>query len=379
MKNTKLGKGRPYELGVIGMCISTIFLFSCSPEWSQFAKCAWIFCMYTLTFSIFSTLRSAGGNPYTIRAFSNNPESLKKVASYGGIVTMAGSIVMSVAFPRLLKKVGETAEGWQRLVLIIMICAAFIGIFRFIFIKEDPAVDAANGQQPIRIKEIITLFKKNKYIWLYAIIMLCFNISTNLAVGSYYFKWIVGDVAAFSLVSVFGIALLPLMLTFPWIMKKIGSMGKMVTLFSIIGIAGYALVFFSGSNLPGVYAGLVIGSLATLPLSYYGVLFIMNICSYNEIIGLPRMDGSSGILSNFSTKIGAALGSWITGFLLQIAGYVSEQGVTAQPESALMMIRIDYTVVPIICFIIIAVCALGFSKLEPLAAEFEAKKKQEAA
>ena len=54
--HTKFGKGRPYELSIIGMTICTILLFAGNPAWSNVVKCAWIFCMYTLTFSIFATL-----------------------------------------------------------------------------------------------------------------------------------------------------------------------------------------------------------------------------------------------------------------------------------------------------------------------------------
>lgn len=82
--HTKWGKGRPYELGIIGMTLCTILLFAGNPAWSNAVKCGWIFCMYTLTFSIFSTLRAAAGTPYTIRHFSNNPILIRKVASYGG-------------------------------------------------------------------------------------------------------------------------------------------------------------------------------------------------------------------------------------------------------------------------------------------------------
>lgn len=109
--HTKLGKGRPYELCIVGMTVCTILLFAGNPEWSNIVKCAWIFCMYTLTFSVFSTMRAAAGNPYTIRAFSNNPVLLKKVSSYGGIITMAGSIVMSTLFPVLMAKMATSAAG----------------------------------------------------------------------------------------------------------------------------------------------------------------------------------------------------------------------------------------------------------------------------
>ena len=116
--HTKLGKGRPYELSIIGMTICTILLFAGNPAWSNVVKCVWIFCMYTLTFSIFATLRNAAMNPYTIRTFSNNPVLLKKVSSYGGIITMAGSIVMSTLFPILMAKMATSAAGSTRLVAI---------------------------------------------------------------------------------------------------------------------------------------------------------------------------------------------------------------------------------------------------------------------
>lgn len=372
--HTKLGKGRPYELSIIGMTICTVLLFAGNPEWSNTIKCAWIFFMYTLTFSIFATLRNAAQNPYTIRTFSNNPVLLKKVSSYGGIITMAGSIIMSTLFPILMGKLATSAAGWTRLIFILMIPSTIIGLGRFIFCKEDPAVDAQSKQEPIRIKELVQLLTHNKYIWLYAVIMLCYNIMTNLAVGAYYFKWIVGNIGLQALTSVVSFVLVPVMLVFPTIMKKIGSMGKMIFMFSIIGVVGYVIAFLSGAWLPGVMIGFVLGQLATLPIAYYGVLFIMNICTYNEMQGMPRMDGSSGILSNFATKLGGALGAWFTGVLLSAAGYVSAEGVTSQPASALMMIRVDFAIVPAILVLIIGICCLLFSRLEKQAAEFEAAK-----
>ncbi|MCD8068237.1 MAG: MFS transporter, partial [Lachnospiraceae bacterium] len=374
---TKLGKGRPYELAIVGMTVCTIGLFAASPAWSTFFKCAWIFCMYTLTFSLFSTFRAAAINPYTIRHFSNNKALITKVASYGGIITMAGSIVMNALIPIMMGTIATTASGWTAMVAIIMIPSTAIGLLRFFFCKEDPSVDASVKQDKIEIKEIVQLITKNKYVWLYAIIMLCYNICTNLAVGTYYWKWIVGDITLMSITSIFSVVLLPVMMLFPMISKKIGGIGKMITIFGIIGIAGYIFLFLSNGSVVGTLLGTLLGTFATLPLAYYGVLFIMNICTYNEMIGLPRMDGSSAILSNFASKAGAALGAWVTGMLLMVAGYVSAEGVSEQPASALLMIRIDMALVPAICLAIICVCCLAFSKLEKLAPEWEAKKKAE--
>ena len=41
-------------------------------------------------------IRDRANTPYTIRHFSNNPILIRKVASYGGVITMAGSMIVSI-------------------------------------------------------------------------------------------------------------------------------------------------------------------------------------------------------------------------------------------------------------------------------------------
>lgn len=373
--HTKLGKGRPYELCIVGITICTLGLFSTNPQWSNFAKCAWIFCMYTLVFSVFTSLRSAANIPYTIRAFSNNQTVITKVASYGGIITMGGSIIIGVVFPIVMSKLATSAAGWTKTVAIFVIPLTIIGLMRFIFLKEDPDVDAENQHKKISFKEIFKMIKINHYIWLFACIMLCYNISTSLGMASYYFKWVIGNTALLSITSIVSVISLPLMFTFPTLMRKIGTMGEMISWFCIIGIMGYALVFISNSNVIGVLIGGAIASVATLPLAYYGVLFIMKCCTYNEMNGLPRMEGSASILSNFATKFGSAIGSAIAGMLLGLAGYVSGENVVSQPESAIMMIRMLYAVVPAAFLIVIFFATKAFASLERKIVKWEENKK----
>lgn len=363
--HTKWGKGRPYEIAIVGMMLCSLGLFAGNPAWSEKVKIAWVFCMYTLVFSIFSTLRNAAANPYTIRHFSNNNVLITKVASFGGIITMAGSMIVSMTFPIVMYKLATSAAGWTTTVAIFIIPLTLIAVLRFIFCKEDPSVDGDASQfQPVRLNEIFAMFRKNKYVWIYAIIMLCFNISTALGGATYYYKYIIGNMGLMSITSVFSFVLLPVMFTFPFLMKKFGSMGKMIGTFACIGVVGWLIAFVGGSNLPMVLLGGMLGSFAVLPLSYYPVLFIMRICTYNEMVGLPRMDGSANILANFMTKLGGALGSFITGALLGAVGYISAEGVTTQPDAVLLMIRVDFAIVPAILMVIIAICAFAFSKLE---------------
>lgn len=258
-----------------------------------------------------------------------------------------------------------------------MVPATLIGLLRFLFCKEDPSVDAEAKQEPIRFNELKMLLTKNKYVWFYALIMLSYNIITGSSVGTYYFKWVLGDVTLMSAFTAVSIVILPLMLVFPWLMKKLGSMSKMVFIFAIAGICAYVAVFFLGTNFGALMGFGLITSISTLPLAYYGVLFIMQICTYNEMNGMPRMDGSSGILANFASKFGGSLGVFVTSILLNIAGYVSAEGVSAQPDSAIFMIRVVYAIVPALLLVLVAFCARQFMKLEPKAEAFNAQRKAE--
>ncbi len=377
--NSKLGKGRPYELCIIGNTLCTVLLFSASPEWSMIAKYIWVFSMYTLVFSLFSSLRSAGNIPYTIRAFSNNQTLLTKVASYGGMVTMFGSIAVSTTFPMVMAKLATSAGGWTAVLAIYMVPLTLIALLRFFLIKEDPSVDAGKQYQKVELKEIFTMLAKNKYVWFYALASLCFNVSTSLGAASYYFKWIVGDEGKAGLVSIMSFLLVPVMITFPIIMKKLKYLGKMVGLFSLVSAAGYVLVFFAGANMPMIIVGMIMAGLVTLPMSYYSVLFISRCCTCNEMLGMQRMDGSSNILALFMANFGGALGSFISGILLSLGNYNYGEGVASQPDSALMMIRLLYTVVPALLVAGCGFCTWKFITLEKKIPAWEAEKEAQKA
>lgn len=80
--HSKLGKGRPYEIGIVGMWICTFLMFSGPANASQTVKVLWVFFMYTFIFGVFNTLRGAGSTAYMIRAFDNDRNLLGKVGSY---------------------------------------------------------------------------------------------------------------------------------------------------------------------------------------------------------------------------------------------------------------------------------------------------------
>ena len=372
---TKWGKARPYELGVIGMTICTTLIFVTPVGWSDTLKIVWVFCMYTFLFGVFNTARTSANVPYLIRAFDNNRTLIGKVSSYGGFVTTMGSMVVSLTFPKVMANLASAPGGWTKLILIYMIPLTVLGLLRFVFVKENPDVDAHQVKDKVNFKDIWAMIRKNGYAWLYLLIMFFFQTIQSIGALAYYFKYIVGDEGAAGLLSIRSFVLLPVMFLFPLIMKKL-SAAQIIALGAVFSCLGYVINYFAGTSMTMLMIGGIITAFAMLPVSYLGNMVQMDLCTYNQYLGLPRMDASIGAIFNgFGTQLGQGFGGWLLGFALTAAGYVASEGeaAAAQPESAITMIRLLYSLIPLVLMALLAVSAFMISKLSKRMPEIEAK------
>lgn len=372
---TKWGKARPYELGAVGMTICTTLIFMTPNGWNDTLKIVWVFSMYTFLFGVFNTMRTTANVPYLVRAFDNNRTLIGKVSSYGGIVTTMGSMVVSLTFPKMMAKLATQDGGWTTLILIYMIPLTVLGLLRFIFVKENPAIDAGQVKDKVDFKDIWTMIRKNGYAWLYLLIMFFFQTIQSIGALSYYFKYIVGDVGAAGLLSIMSFVLLPTMFLFPIFMKKL-SASQIIALGAVFSCLGYIVNYFAGASMTMLIIGSIITAFAMLPVSYLGNMVQMDLCTYNQYLGLPRMDASIGAIFNgFGSQLGQGFGGWLLGFALTAAGYIASEGdtIVAQPDSAINMIRLLYSLIPMALMILLAVSAFLLSKLNKQMPQIEAE------
>jgi probable glucitol transport protein GutA len=122
--------------------------------------------------------------------------------------------------------------------------------------------------------------------------------------------------------------------------------------------------------------GSIVTALAMLPISYLGNMIQMDLCTYNQHLGLPRMDASiSALFNGFGTQLGQGFGGWLLGFALTAAGYIASEGdtVVAQPDSAIEMIRLLYSLIPMALMVLLAITAFALTKLSKKIPEYEAE------
>lgn len=368
---TKLGKGRPFELCLIGVWLCMYMLFAMGVEWSMEMKCVWIFILYTLIFSVFSTLMNAAETPYMVRAFGNS-QVITKVASYGGIIITLGSMLVSVSFPIMVGRMGQTPAGWRMIMMIYAVPLTVIGLFRFLFIKEIYEPETESSKDRLGIKDILLVLKSTKYIWFFAIAMMIPQAIKGMSVATYYFANVVGDISQYSIIQGLSIVAMVALAIVPLLSKKFMPM-QIIMYGFLVGIAGCLINLFANTAMPLLVVGSILTGIATVPCSYLRTPVIMQIADYNESNGKPRMEGTIASAANFMGKIGNALGAFILGLLLDAGGY--DGTLDVQPASAVMSIRIAYSIVPAVFMLICVICAFLYQPLNKFTKDLNGAKK----
>lgn len=346
--HTRLGKGRPYEICIVFYWLCTVLMFSCPPGWEMTAKCVWIFAMYTMINSIFGTFLSSAIVPYSVRAF-NNERKYVVYGSVGGLLSVAGSMVVNIAFPQMMNTLGSSAAGWQKMILVFAVPCATIGLLRFIFIPEKFDVDA--GADKVNLKEVWECLKHNKYIYPVAIMTMIYQFVANMGVTTYYYTYVVNNIGAMSLIGVTAIVMIPFLALSPAILKKI-TVRQMCMIGFTLCIFGFGLIWFAKDNIAMLVGLGIISGAGVLPINMFSTLMIYDCADYNEWQGRPRMEGTLGVIPGLGQKLGSAFGGFALGVLLNASGFIStaEGEAVTQPDSAILMIRLLASVIPAVLY-----------------------------
>lgn len=370
--NSRWGKGRPYELCLIAAWVCTILLYSCPTSFSMTMKAVWLFVMYALVNSVFQTFLKGNNLTYMLRAFESEDQHVA-LQTYGSIITFLGAVVFNVSFPILMAKIATSPKGWSTLILLYAVPLCLFGMMRFIFIKESNNIDVQSDK--IKLKDIWMVLKNNKYIYYIVLSTLALNLVTGLGsgVGTYYFTYIVGNVSLLSIMSFVQMFALPILLVYPKLIKKYSAKAVLMMGFVIMG-TGYLLLFFAGSSVPLLALGSLMMAFGSAPTSAVTPLLLIECAEYNEWKGMPRLEGTMTSVRGFASKIGAGIGSGCLGILMGMSGYISEANAV-QPDSALLMIRMLYSIIPAV-LIILVVFVLKFYDLNKSIAQIREENKQ---
>lgn len=355
--NTKIGRGRPFELAQIGMWVCTWLMFSCPENWQMGVKYVWAFSMYILVTAVFTTLLNSNDVVYMIRAFPSE-KVLIKLNSFGSIITSAVAFIFNILFPILMATYSHQAGGWGKLAAIFGIPLLAIGMIRFFTVKEVNNVDVsaqAEGDK-LNFKECVTAISHNKYMLRLALIALIAGFVSNLGVGVYYFRYIVGNEGLMGVTAAATILALPVMFFVPLLSKKFSIARLTLVGYGLMAV-NYVIYFLAGANIPLLMLAIILSGIGSLPASYLGPMLQLDCATYNEYQGYERMEGTLGSIKGVANRIGSALGGGAMGVALSLVAY-DPNNIT---PAALTAIRMMASIVPLVLYIVIIVIMAGYN------------------
>lgn len=355
--NTKWGKARPYEICIVLTWVFTIMLFS-TPEMHITGKAVWVFIMYSLINSICATFLN-GADPVYLARSVRSEKNRVSLMSFNGALVMLGSIVVSMLLPQLIAGMGKTKAGWTQMVLMIGIPCGLIGILRFVFVKEvymeKPKVsEEGKVVKSISLKESMKCLFKNKYIFMLGGMSFLVQLQTNMnsATGTYFFKYIMGDIGLASLVSITSFLTPVLLMVFPLLSRKFGTT-NLLRASAVFGVIGFAIRIIGGTNIPMLMAGTIFVTISMIPVGTMISIYLIDCMDYGEWKSGIRIEGIMTSVNTFAQKLGSGIASGFVGVVMGMSGY--NGALEVQPTSAIFSINALYNYIPLILTVFFAV------------------------
>ena len=341
--HTKIGKGRPYELALIGYGACVILLFG-APKMGIGVSYIYLFVMYTLINSVFLTLLNCGEPVYMANSINCSQDSVS-LSTISGIVAMIVSIISGVAIPQLVKIFANEKNGWLMISLIIAIPCTIIGLIRFFVIKEKHQTEMSH--EKVTVKDLLQAIVSNKYIIIFSLIILVSNIGNGLAnnVATYYAQYVIGDIGAQSILSLGALAAIVGIILVQTLSPKIGFT-KIMKILTALGFCGYMLRLIAPSNLLICFISSCLSTLAFTVMFSFVYTFVIDCMDYGEWKTGVRREGAISSAQSVTAKIGTAIGAGLVGILMGISNY--DGSAVTQPASANMMLIAMTTVIPAI-------------------------------
>jgi GPH family glycoside/pentoside/hexuronide:cation symporter len=365
--NTRWGKFRPYILWCAvpyGLCGYAMFA---NPDLSSTGKLIYAYVTYTLMMLAYTAINV----PYSALMGVISPSSIErtKVASYRfACAFAAGWLIATFVTPlKNLLGGGDEATGFR---LTMMIFAAIsISLFWVTFATTKERVLPRHEKSDIR-SDFRILFGIGPWVALFfSGICALMNIAVRAGSTLFYFKYYVGDdgtrifwifdkTAVFLSLSTFGM-LAGIMMT-QTLVRRFEKRSLMITLtlanalamavFYVIPPDQYWLMVAIG-----FLGAFVVGPTPALVWSMYA-----DCADYGEWKTGRRITGLIFSASQFAQKLGLAVGAGLSGFILSLFGFISNE---AQSETSMAGIRLMFSVFPAILATLSAV-AIIFYRLD---------------
>lgn len=358
--HSRMGKARPWMLyGYIGCAITLIGVFAVPVNIGRTAQYAWFFIAYTLLNGVFYTANNIAYSALTSLVTKNSKERVQ-MGSYRFIFAFATSLLIQSVTVGFVAVLGGDARAWRMVAIIYAIIGLAVNTLSAMSVKELPEEElrqgnAGSGEEKYGLLEAFRLLVKNKfYMMICGTYILQQLYNAMIGVGIYYMTWVLKNRNLYSIFAwAVNIPLIIALVFTPTLVGKWKGMYHLNLRGYMLAVLGRALVAVAGyfGSVPLMLLFTAVAALGQGPWQGDMNAVIASCSEYTYLTQGKRVDGTMYSCTSFGVKVGGGIGTAITGWLLEISGYVGT--AAAQPESALRMMSLMYLWIPVVLEILI--------------------------
>ncbi len=354
---TKWGKYKPWQLiGAISTSAVIVTLFTVPAQgWAFIGLLGAMYFLFSITFTM-NDISYWGMMP----TLTNNPHDRDKLMTVTSISVGIGGGLAGLVIPTFAmgeNPVGgnsSVAFGIMAVIAVVMMCG--FQMFTIFGVKEKPLPKNLMKTPPMKIKDMFKVLFKNDQIMWSALVMLLFNVGTNVVGGGLGMMYIYFDNAYNgTLWTVFGLgyAVVSTVFTlfYPALAKKY-SRDKLLYSCGLAIIIGYALMMILGLTVPKIVLFEVLEMKITLRFiltflaytvagwggGFYMIMVInmANTVEYNEYKTGKRDEGLIFALRPLTAKMGSALMQGLVSLVYIVAGVLKYTNQFADIDKGLI-------------------------------------------
>ena len=322
---SKMGKARPWMFyGFFGCALTLFGVFAIPTNMGKTAQYAWFFIAYTLLNAVFYTANNIAYASLTSLVTKNSKERVE-MGSFRFMFSFGTNMLISAFTFNAVEALGGGAAGWRAIAIIYCIIGLVTNTLSCFSVKELPEEELREGEE---------VKKEEKLKFTETLKLLMSNIPLILV----------------------------LIIT-PTLVAKAGGLykvNKYSYIFATLCRLGIVFAGYIGS-VPLMLVFTVLSSIGEGPWQGDFGAVIANCSEHTYLKTGKRIDGSMFSCTSFGTKLGGGIGVALSGWLLDMSGYVNN--ATVQPDSCISMLNVMYLWLPFV-FDLIVTIVFSFMNIE---------------
>ena len=368
--------------GFFGCAITLAAIFAIPTNLGKTAQYAWFLIAYTLLNAVFYTANNIAYSALTALVTKNSKERVE-MGSYRFIFAFSTSLFIQTITVGAVDALGGGAAGWRTIAIIYAIIGVITNSISVFSVKELPqeelneGVDAEKEEKLSLIQAAKLLFSNKYYVMICGVYILQQLYGAMINIGIYFMTYVLHNKKLFGVFSwAVNIPLIVALVFTPALVAKWKGMYKLNKNSYMLATIGRLFVVVAGymGSVPLMLFFTAVAALGQGPWQGDMNAVIASCSEYTYLTKGKRIDGTMYSCTSLGVKIGGGLGTALTGWMLDLSGFINGD-LAVQPDSCINMMYIMYLWIPFFINLLITVI-LHFMNVEEAVSDIRTAKVQ---